>query len=103
MIITKILYHQISVLCDVSNIAIIGDNIFVWNDFIPSSCGNTSSIDFFTITGINVTEFFIQNPIDPNVLATGNYGNKFLKYLEPLPLLCMKFNKLTEYVLFSKA
>lgn len=99
--ITKELYHQIATICEAgSNVAIVGDNIFIYHSFTPSSSGNTSSIDFCSITGVNVTEFFTMNPIDINVIPV-QYLAKFLKYLEPLPILNIKFNKTFEYFLFS--
>jgi hypothetical protein len=101
MEISKELYHKIAVICDSVNIAVIGDNIFVYHSFTPSSSGNTSSIDFNTIVGVNVTEFFTMNQIEavgPNTA----FNARFVKYFDPLPILNIKFNKTMEYLLFSK-
>lgn len=101
MKISKDLYNQIAAICDVSNIAMIGENLFLYHSFTPSSSGNTSSIDFCSIVGINVTEFFADNRHDVTTTSIV-YQARFTKYVENLPLLNIKFNKTTEYMLFSK-
>lgn len=102
MEISKILYNQIAAVCDTgTDIAIVKDNIYVLHDYLPSSSGNTSSIDFVSITGINVTEFFTMNSFDPTINVV-QYNARFLKYIESLPILRMKFNKYTDYYIFSK-
>jgi len=101
MQISKLLWHQISIISDAVSIAIVGENIFVLQgDFIPSSSGNTSSIDFVSMVVVNVTEFFTQNPVDQSV-NTVQFTQKFLRYIEPLPALRMKFNKSMEYMVLS--
>ncbi len=101
MRIGKELYNQVAAICEVANIAMIGENIFLYHSFTPSSSGNTSSIDFCAIMGINVTDFFADNRFDVTTTPV-HYQARFTKYIENLPLLQIKFNKTTEYFLFSK-
>jgi hypothetical protein len=96
-IITTQIYEQMYALCSMGvSVAKIGNDYFTFMQFIPSSSGQTSSVDFVTISGICITEFITITRFDSTVLPTVYFqlGNK--------EAMTLKFNKHIPYFLFSK-
>lgn len=103
MKITKNIYTQIEALTQMDvNVALVGDEFFTYLKFDPSTSGNTSSIDYNTIVGICVTEFFEMEKINISQTAQLFY-QQFTKFVEPLNPVNIKFEKTIPYYLFSKA
>jgi len=100
--ITKQIFDQIRALCEMGvSIAKVEDEFFTFMTFIPSSSGNTSSIDFVTINGICITEFMTTVRLDATIRKEV-YFQQFEKFIESQTSLTIKFNKVTPYIIFSK-
>ena len=96
-------YEQIYALTQMDvNVALVGGEFFTFLGFDPSSSGNTSSIDFVTLTGaICVSEFFKLEKI--NVVGqNAHFYQQFKTFIEKLQPLTVKFNKNETYFIFSR-
>lgn len=100
--ITKQIFAQMTALCEMGvSIAKIDEEFFTFLTFIPSSSGNTSSIDFVTINGICISEFITTTRFDATTRKEA-YFQQFERFIADQTSVTIKFNKQIPYFIFSK-
>lgn len=105
MIVSNEILEQIEILSAITTVAVFGsDNnilIFASTRIDFSSNSTTSSIDYNSFNGINITEFVLMNKVNLNV-NNNEYISRYQNFIERRKPMNVKLNKVVPYLIFSQ-